>query len=56
MEDLVRDVADVEHYVATMERLRALPVQLVHGGHRDSFGRERLVELCDGYLARVAAR
>jgi glyoxylase-like metal-dependent hydrolase (beta-lactamase superfamily II) len=43
-----------DDYVKTMERLRALPVQLVHGGHQDSFGRERLVELCDGYLARVA--
>ncbi len=45
-----------EDYVATMERLRDLPVQVVHGGHQDSFGRERLVALCDGYLARSGAR
>jgi glyoxylase-like metal-dependent hydrolase (beta-lactamase superfamily II) len=48
--------ADVDDYVKTMERLRALPVSVVHGGHERSFGRERLVELCDAYLARVASR
>ena len=42
----------VEDYTATMQRLRALPVHVVHGGHQDSFGRERLIELCDGWLAR----
>src|SRR5579862_5124665 len=41
-----------EQYVASMERLRALPVDVVHGGHEASFGRARLVELCDSYLAR----
>ncbi len=40
-------------YVATMERLRALPVRVVHGGHEVSFGRERLVEICDAFLARA---
>jgi len=45
-----------EDYVATMERLRELPVEIVHAGHERSFGRERLVELCDGYLARAAIR
>ena len=45
-----------EQYVATMERLRALPAQVVHGGHAASFGRDRLVELCDAYLARAAVR
>jgi hypothetical protein len=34
-----------------MERLRQLPVTVVHGGHEPSFRRERLVELCDAYLA-----
>jgi glyoxylase-like metal-dependent hydrolase (beta-lactamase superfamily II) len=43
----------VDDYVATMERLRALPVQIVHGGHQASFGRGRLVELCDGYLTQA---
>ena len=42
---------DIEAYVATMRRLRDLPVRVVHGGHEPSFGRERLVELCDAYLA-----
>ena len=46
--------SDVDAYVATMERLRALPVEVVHGGHEPSFGRERLVELCDGYIAGAA--
>jgi glyoxylase-like metal-dependent hydrolase (beta-lactamase superfamily II) len=47
---------DLDRYVTTMERLRSLPVHVVHGGHEASFGRERLVELCDGYIARAAAR
>ena len=40
-----------DDYVATMERLRALPVTVVHGGHEPSFGRDRLVEICDAYLS-----
>lgn len=48
--------SDVDAYVATMERLRALPVEVVHGGHEPSFGRERLVELCDAYIAGVRSR
>lgn len=43
---------DIPAYVATMRRLRALPVSVVHGGHEPSFGRQRLVELCDAYCAR----
>lgn len=43
---------DIADYVATMRRLRALPVVVVHGGHEPSFGRDRLIELCDAYLAR----
>jgi hypothetical protein len=35
-----------------MKRLRELPVQVVHAGHDGSFGRERLVELVDAYLAK----
>ena len=45
------DGSDVDAYVATMERLREMPVTVVHGGHEPSFGRQRLVELCDAYLA-----
>ncbi len=50
------DDSDTDAYVATMEQLRALPVDVVHGGHEPSFGRERLVELCDGYIAGVRSR
>ena len=45
------DGSDIEAYLTTMRRLRELPVTAVHGGHEPSFGRERLVELCDTYLA-----
>ncbi len=44
--------SDIPTYVRTIERLRELPVAVVHAGHRPSFGRNRLVELCDAYLAR----
>jgi glyoxylase-like metal-dependent hydrolase (beta-lactamase superfamily II) len=46
------DGADIDEYVATMERLRELPVAVVHGGHEPSFDRRRLVEICDAYIAR----
>jgi len=42
--------ADVGAYIKTMERLRDLPVTVVHAGHDPSFGRERLRELADDYL------
>ncbi len=48
------DGSDIEAYCATMRRLRSLPVTVVHGGHEPSFGRSRLVELCDAYLAARA--
>ena len=44
------DGCDIAAYVDTMRRLRELPVTVVHGGHEPSFGRDRLVELCDAYL------
>jgi len=43
--------ADIDVYVRTMKRLRELPVRVVHAGHDPSFGRARLVELADAYLA-----
>ena len=43
--------SDVGDYVASMERLRAIPVRTVHAGHFASFGRQRLVELIDDYLS-----
>jgi glyoxylase-like metal-dependent hydrolase (beta-lactamase superfamily II) len=39
-----------EDYVATMCRLRELPVRVVHGGHYPSFGRDRFRELIDEYV------
>ena len=46
------DGSDIAAYVTTMRRLRELPVTVVHGGHEPSFGRDRLVEICDVHLAR----
>jgi glyoxylase-like metal-dependent hydrolase (beta-lactamase superfamily II) len=46
------DGSDVAAYRKTMARLRELPVTVVHGGHEPSFGRSRLVAICDDYLAR----
>jgi glyoxylase-like metal-dependent hydrolase (beta-lactamase superfamily II) len=44
------DGCDTDDYRRTIERLRDLPVRVVHGGHERSFGRDRLVALCDAYL------
>jgi len=46
--ELLDDV--VSDYVASMERLRGLPVSVVHGGHFPSFGRDKYLELIDAYL------
>ena len=43
--------SSTKDYVATMRRLRRLPVSVVHGGHEASFGRDRLHELVDAYIA-----
>jgi glyoxylase-like metal-dependent hydrolase (beta-lactamase superfamily II) len=43
--------SNIADYVRSMERLRELPVRIVFGGHDDSFGRERLLELIDAYVA-----
>jgi glyoxylase-like metal-dependent hydrolase (beta-lactamase superfamily II) len=48
------DGADIPTYVRTMKRLRELPVEVVHAGHDPSFGRARLIELVDSYLAKRA--
>jgi len=40
-----------DDYVASMERLRTLPVRTVHAGHFGSFGRDRMLELVDDYVA-----
>ena len=44
------DGSSIADYLHTMERLRSLPVSVVHAGHNDSFGRDRLVELTDAYI------
>jgi glyoxylase-like metal-dependent hydrolase (beta-lactamase superfamily II) len=47
--------SDIGAYVTTMKRLRSLPVDIVHGGHEPSFGRDRLIEIADAYLSRRGA-
>ena len=42
--------SNIEDYLESMRRLRDLPVRMVHGGHDDSFGRNRLIEMVDYYL------
>jgi glyoxylase-like metal-dependent hydrolase (beta-lactamase superfamily II) len=44
--------SDVGAYLSTIRALSTLDVRVVHAGHNDSFGRERLRALCDAYLAR----
>jgi hypothetical protein len=34
-----------------MRRLREVPVRVVHGGHEPSFGRDRMIEIADAYIA-----
>ena len=41
--------ADKVAYARTMERLRALPVHVVHAGHDPSFDRARMITLIDAY-------
>lgn len=43
--------SNTEHYIASMEHLREIPVRTVHAGHFGSFGRERLLELIEEYVA-----
>jgi len=44
--------SDIDDYIRTLERLRELPVTVVHGGHDPSFGRARMIEICDAYLKK----
>ncbi|MBY8978081.1 MBL fold metallo-hydrolase [Rhodobacteraceae bacterium NNCM2] len=48
LDDLPR--SDPEIYRDTMDRLNQLSARTVHGGHRASFGRERMRELIRDYL------
>lgn len=49
------DDSDIAVYIETVRRLREMPVSVVHAGHEPSFGRARMIELCDAYLALRAA-
>lgn len=49
LDDLYHSVVD--DYVRSIERLRELPVRIVHGGHYASFGRERFERIIEQYLA-----
>jgi glyoxylase-like metal-dependent hydrolase (beta-lactamase superfamily II) len=40
-----------EEYLETMRRLQEFPVNRVHGGHCPSFGRRRMIEIIDDYIA-----
>jgi glyoxylase-like metal-dependent hydrolase (beta-lactamase superfamily II) len=43
--------SDIEAYVATMERLIDLNVDVVHGGHGPSMGLDRFRHMIEGYLS-----
>ncbi|HLY77211.1 MAG TPA: MBL fold metallo-hydrolase, partial [Thermoplasmata archaeon] len=47
--------SSVSEYLETMRRLREVPVKVVRPGHDFSFGREMLIDRCEGYLARRSA-
>lgn len=40
----------IDHYIASMERLLALPVRVVHGGHFPSYGGERHRQIIGEWL------
>ena len=39
-------------YIRSVERIRDMPVNVVHAGHFDSFGRQRYRQVVDEYLER----
>lgn len=47
--------SNIDDYIATLERLRELPITVAHGGHETSFGRARMIEICDTYLNKWGA-
>jgi glyoxylase-like metal-dependent hydrolase (beta-lactamase superfamily II) len=47
--------SNIPDYVRSMKRLRDLDVETIYGGHDDPFGRPRLLELVDDYVARRGA-
>ena len=47
--------SDIPDYVATMKRIRDLPVRVVHGGHFGSFDGKRYISLIDAFLTEKGA-
>ena len=47
--------SNIPDYVGTMRKLRAVPATVVHGGHDPSFGRARMLEIIDAYIAAKSA-
>ena len=41
----------IPDYIASVERLRDVPAETVHGGHYASFGQDRMLDIVDDYLA-----
>jgi glyoxylase-like metal-dependent hydrolase (beta-lactamase superfamily II) len=44
------DGSNIDDYIKTMQRLKTLPVKVVHAGHDPSFDKSRLSEIADAYL------
>ena len=42
--------SNVDDYLKTMERLKKLPVKIVHAGHDPSFDKQRLTQIADAYV------
>lgn len=43
--------SDPEAYRESLERLEGLPIQVVHGGHFRSFGKDRMITIIERYRA-----
>ena len=44
----------VPEYLTAFEKLKPLPVEIVHGGHDPSFSRARMLEIIEDYTGRWA--
>ena len=47
--------SSIPDYISSFERLRELPVRVVHAGHDPSFGRDRLLQITAEYLKKWRA-
>lgn len=47
--------SDKSLYRDSLRRLREMPVEVIHGGHYESFGKQRMNEIIDDYLAGGSA-